>query len=255
MRVLGRRPAAPPNVARPSVSIVECPAGRRHPAFPLMCLEPGPFGSATNIGIEAASGVSARWGNRRSKRPGPVDARPGLYRGRVVSQPAGRAVRLEPWGPGDLPVLKKTLGDPEQTECLGGPESDEKLAERQVTFERLADSGTPAVRDRRHRHGRAGRIGGLLGQDPAWRRGLQDGVVSDPGPPSARHRDRRHGPGHRLGTRRRRAPIPARVPVDAHENAIARKLGFTLVEEMELELPPGIMMRCNDWCFDLEATS
>jgi hypothetical protein len=51
-------------------------------------------------------------------------------------------VRIEPWGEGDLPLLEKTLGDPEMTKHLGGPESDEKLAERQVRFERLADSGT-----------------------------------------------------------------------------------------------------------------
>jgi hypothetical protein len=32
---------------------------------------------------------------------------------------------------------------------------------------------------------------------------------------------------------------------------ICRKLGFTLVEEAELEYPPGNFMRCNDWRIDL----
>lgn len=51
-------------------------------------------------------------------------------------------VRLEPWAVGDLPLLEKTMGDPEMTVHLGGPESPEKLAERQGKYERLADSGT-----------------------------------------------------------------------------------------------------------------
>ncbi|HYB27218.1 MAG TPA: hypothetical protein VEF89_11435 [Solirubrobacteraceae bacterium] len=40
-------------------------------------------------------------------------------------------VSLEPWGPGDLPLLERRLGDPRMTEHLGGPESPEKLRERQ----------------------------------------------------------------------------------------------------------------------------
>jgi RimJ/RimL family protein N-acetyltransferase len=52
----------------------------------------------------------------------------------------GSGVRIEPWGNGDLPLLEKLMGDPEMTEHLGGPESDEKLAERQARYERLADS-------------------------------------------------------------------------------------------------------------------
>lgn len=34
------------------------------------------------------------------------------------------AVRLEPWGEGDLALLKKLMGDPEMTRHLGGPESE-----------------------------------------------------------------------------------------------------------------------------------
>src|ERR687887_95788 len=50
-------------------------------------------------------------------------------------------VRLEPWAEGDLPLLRKLLGDPEMTTYLGGPESDEKLTERQARYERLGNSG------------------------------------------------------------------------------------------------------------------
>ena len=50
------------------------------------------------------------------------------------------AVRIEPWGEGDLPLLEKLTGDPAMMEHLGGPESPEKIAERQARYER-ADSG------------------------------------------------------------------------------------------------------------------
>jgi hypothetical protein len=46
-------------------------------------------------------------------------------------------VSLEPWGSGDLPLLERLMGDPRMTEHLGGPESSEKLRERQGRYERL----------------------------------------------------------------------------------------------------------------------
>jgi GNAT superfamily N-acetyltransferase len=49
-----------------------------------------------------------------------------------------RVARIEPWGAGDLPLLVK-LNDPEMTKHLGGPESPEKLTERQSRYEK-ADS-------------------------------------------------------------------------------------------------------------------
>lgn len=47
----------------------------------------------------------------------------------------GRAVHIEPWGQGDLPLLEKTLGDPEMMEHLGGPEGPESIAQRQTGYE------------------------------------------------------------------------------------------------------------------------
>jgi RimJ/RimL family protein N-acetyltransferase len=38
---------------------------------------------------------------------------------------------------------------------------------------------------------------------------------------------------------------------NAASNAICRKLGFSLLEECQLEYPPGNLMRCNDWRFEL----
>ena len=36
-------------------------------------------------------------------------------------------------------------------------------------------------------------------------------------------------------------------------NAICAKAGFTLLEALEFEYPPGHVMRCNDWRLDLGA--
>ena len=46
-------------------------------------------------------------------------------------------VTLEPWGSRDLPLLERLMGDPRMTEHLGGPESPDKVRERQGLFERL----------------------------------------------------------------------------------------------------------------------
>lgn len=47
-------------------------------------------------------------------------------------------VALEPWGRGDLPLLKRLMGDPCMTAHLGGPEGPDKLRKRQDRYERLA---------------------------------------------------------------------------------------------------------------------
>src|SRR5262249_55795992 len=49
----------------------------------------------------------------------------------------GATVTLEAWGSGDLPLLERLMGDPRMTEHLGGPETPEKLRERQSRYERL----------------------------------------------------------------------------------------------------------------------
>src|SRR5579859_2809122 len=55
--------------------------------------------------------------------------------------PDQSAVRIEPWDEGDLPLLKRLLGDPAMTMYLGGPESDEQLIKRQARYEQLTKSG------------------------------------------------------------------------------------------------------------------
>lgn len=165
-------------------------------------------------------------------------------------------VRLEPWGEGDLPILEKTLGDPEMTKYLGGPESDEKLAERQRTFERLADSGT----------GRMFKVvdeatGEPVGSVGYWDRTEGGEEVYETGwfvIPEFQ--------GRGIATSATALVIARARSEEKHQyfyaypsvenlpsNAICRKLGFTLVEEREFEYPPGSFMRCSVWRLDLLA--
>src|SRR5437762_11239231 len=53
-------------------------------------------------------------------------------------------IALVPWGAGDLPLLERLVGDPAMMTHLGGPESPEKIRERQARYEGI-DSAYKAV--------------------------------------------------------------------------------------------------------------
>jgi RimJ/RimL family protein N-acetyltransferase len=165
-------------------------------------------------------------------------------------------VHLEPWGAGDLPLLEKLLGDPAMTEHLGGPESREKLAERQARYERLPESG----------RGRMFKIvddatGEPVGSVGYWEREWRDDRVYETGwsvLPAFQGRGIAAAATAQAielaRAERKHRFFHAYPSVDnAPSNAICRKLGFTLVEEMEFEYPSGSgnVMRCNDWRLDL----
>lgn len=164
------------------------------------------------------------------------------------------AVRLEPWGEGDLPLLEKLLGDAAMTQHLGGPESPEQLAERQKRYERLAESGK----------GRCFKIvdeaiGEAVGSVVYWERTWRDEDVYEIGwsvlPPFQGRGIGAKGTGLAIAAAdsdRKRRFLHAFPSVDnAPSNAICRKLGFTLVEECEFEYPKGSFMQCSDWRLDL----
>jgi RimJ/RimL family protein N-acetyltransferase len=163
-------------------------------------------------------------------------------------------IRIEPWAAGDLPLLKQTMGAPELTVYLGGPENDEKLAERQVKYERLADSG----------EGRMFKIvdpetGESIGSVGYWDKEWLGESVYEIGWFVIK---RAQGRGiatiaTRLAIARARGEgkhrfIHAFPSVEnPPSNAICRKLGFTLMGEHEFEFPKGHFMHCNDWRLDL----
>ena len=164
------------------------------------------------------------------------------------------AIRLEPWGHGDLPLLRRLMGDPEMTKHLGGPESEEKIAERQGRYEAAADSGTTwvfkVVDDVTDE---------AVGSVAYWEREWRGGDVWEIGWSVLPEHQRRGIAGrataqaldHARGRGRHRF-VHAYPSVDnAPSNAICRKLGFELLGETEFEYPKGSFMRCNDWRFDL----
>lgn len=164
-------------------------------------------------------------------------------------------VGLEPWGEGDLPLVQELMGDPAMTEHLGGPESPEKLADRQHRYEQLADSGK----------GRMLKIveeaGAAAGSVGYWEKDWRGEVVYEIGwmvLPGFQGRGIA-GQATRQAIAMARADgkrrfLHAFPSVDnAPSNAICRKLGFTLLGECDFELPPGHWMRCNDWRLDLQA--
>jgi RimJ/RimL family protein N-acetyltransferase len=158
-------------------------------------------------------------------------------------------VRLEPWGAGDLELLRKLLGDAAMMEHLGGPESPEKIAERQGRYE-LPDSKQFKIVD----SGGAG-----VGWVGYWEREWDGEQVYEIGwsvLPATQGR----GIGAAataLAIERARAERSHRLlfaypSVDnAPSNAICRKLGFTLLGASEFEYPKGSFMRCNNWRLEL----
>ncbi|HEY7399517.1 MAG TPA: GNAT family N-acetyltransferase [Actinomycetota bacterium] len=164
------------------------------------------------------------------------------------------SVRLEPWGPGDLHILERTLGDAAMTTFIGGPETAEKLAERQGRFERLEESGT----------GHMFKIvdvatGEAMGSVGYWDRVEPDGEVYEAGwfvmtefqGRGVASAAAELAIAHARAERKHRYLHAYPSVENAASNALCRKLGFRLVREQEFEYPPGTFMRCNDWRLDL----
>jgi len=167
-------------------------------------------------------------------------------------------VRIEPWGAGDLPLLEQTMGDPEFTKHLGGPESHEKLVERQARYERLADSGT----------GRMFKIvdaatGEAVGSVGYWERTWHGEPVYEIGwgvlPAFQGRGIASAATAQAIAVARADGKyrfLHAFPSVDnPPSNALCRRLGFSLVEAYEFEYPVGSFMRCNDWRLDLSASN
>ncbi|MEV0447289.1 GNAT family N-acetyltransferase [Streptomyces sp. NPDC050600] len=182
-------------------------------------------------------------------------------------------VRLEPWSEEDFWLLR-AMNAPELMEHLGGPETEEQLAARQLRYERL--SADP------DRAGCMFRIVLLPEEKAAGAIGFWE-HVEDPGTPSTPDAagtpstpDTPGTPGTSVyetgwtvlpGFQGRgvataatlavveRARAEGRFPhlhaypstENAPSNAVCRKAGFTLLTEREFEYPPGRRMRCNDW--------
>jgi len=163
-------------------------------------------------------------------------------------------VTLERWGSGDLPLLERLMGDPRMTEHLGGPESPDKLRERQVRYER-AESG-----DRMFKIVDVA-SGAGIGSVGFWTKEWHNEQVYEVGWMVVPEFQGRGVAGAATGQAIELAKrdnehrsMHAFPNVDnAPSNAICRQLGFELLEACEFEFPKGHWMTCNDWRLDLRA--
>jgi RimJ/RimL family protein N-acetyltransferase len=156
-------------------------------------------------------------------------------------------VALERWGPGDLGLLERLVGDEAMMEHLGGAETPERIAERQARYER--DPGClKIVAD-----------GGDAGWVGFWERVWQGETVYELGwavLPGAQGRGvakaaTRLALEAARGTGRCREAHAFPGVENAASNALCQRLGFTLLDAVEFEYPPGQRMRCNDWRIEL----
>ena len=159
-------------------------------------------------------------------------------------------MRIEPWGEGDRALLEKLLGDPEMTTHLGGPESPEKLTERQARYEVAGSRQYKILVD-----------GDDAGWAGYWEREWHREHVYEMGwsvLPRFQGRRVATTATRRLidiaraeGTLRSVHAYPSIE--NAPSNAICRRLGFELIGEYQFEYPKGHFMRCSDWRLDLFA--
>jgi RimJ/RimL family protein N-acetyltransferase len=166
--------------------------------------------------------------------------------------PSRPAIRVEPWGAEDLPLLALCVGEESMMGHLGGPESAAKIAERQARYERPGSGQFKIVVLPGEQ--RAGWVGywerewqGEQTYEIGWAvipqfqgRGIAGAAAGEALAAAAAQA------GHRY--------VHAYPGVEnVASNAVCRRLGFVLLGACEVEYPPGSSMACNDWRFDLLA--
>lgn len=163
-------------------------------------------------------------------------------------------VHLEPWTEHDLPLLTRLLGDPRMTEHLGGPESPQKLAERQERYTRLAAIGPECMY----------RIVVTATGQPVGSVGLWESTDHGVAVYETGWSVLPEYQGQGIATAATAQVIDIARQQHKHRylhaypavlnhpsNAVCRKLGFTLLGSEEAEYPPGTPFHCNNWRLDL----
>ncbi|MEU4231696.1 GNAT family N-acetyltransferase [Nonomuraea sp. NPDC026600] len=162
-------------------------------------------------------------------------------------------VRLEPWSQGDLELLRR-LNDPEMTEHLGGPETEDQVVARHERYLKLDAPGLGAMFSVvvEPELESAGSIG-------YWEREWQGETVYETGwgvLPEFQGRGIATAAAVAVAAKARAEGRNRHLhayPSVGHSasNAICRKAGFTFVGEVDFEYPAGHPIRCNDWRLQL----
>lgn len=163
-------------------------------------------------------------------------------------------VYIRPWTKEDLPLLERLMGDPNMTLYIGGPETKEKIYKRHERYCRDSDLEQNPM------------FAVLLGPENIktgsigyWEKEWKGRPIWETGWSILPEFQ-----GYGIATRAialviRRAQLEGKYrflhafpSVDnIASNAVCRKAGFTLEEEVNFEYPPGHLMQCNDWKLDL----
>jgi len=159
---------------------------------------------------------------------------------------------LRPWAEDDLALLEKLLGDPDMMVHLGGPESSEQILKRHQRYLRLPETDHMFKIVWGPNSEAAGSIG-------FWEKTWHDQLVYETGwsiLPAYQ--------GRGIATKAAEVVIEQARLEHRHQfmhafpsvsnpasNAICRKVGFSLIEECQVEYPPGNFLIVNDWRFDL----
>jgi RimJ/RimL family protein N-acetyltransferase len=163
-------------------------------------------------------------------------------------------VALRPWSNQDLPLLERLRSAPAMNEHLGGPETPGKIRERHERYRAMADTGEGrmfviVIGPPAEPVGSVGYREREWEGKPVWEMGwnvlpeFQGRGIATRAVATAIERAR---------AERKHRFVHAFPSVDnLPSNAVCRKVGFTLVGEVDFEYPPGIFMRSNDWSFDL----
>jgi RimJ/RimL family protein N-acetyltransferase len=164
--------------------------------------------------------------------------------------------RLETWTDADLSLLRQA-NTPEMMAHLGGPESEDQLLGRHQRYLQLTDPGAGQMLAVVLPDGR--RVGIIGYWERAWKHGhiYETGWHVLPG-----------FQGRGIATAAARAVSALARAQNRHRhlhafpavghpasNAVCRKAGFTLLDETDIEYPPGSIMRCNDWQLELERST
>jgi RimJ/RimL family protein N-acetyltransferase len=162
---------------------------------------------------------------------------------------------LRPYGPDDLELQVRLLGDAATMEHLGGPETREQIERRHERYLRMTDpaDGLQLVIETSD-----GTAAGTIGY---WTKAWRDATVGETGwfvLPGFRGRGLATAGLQALLARL--AALPETRPLHAFpavdnppSNAVCRKAGFELLEALDFEYPKGSFLRCNDWRYRFSA--
>lgn len=163
-------------------------------------------------------------------------------------------IELVKWEAGDRWLIDATMGEPAMTEYLGGPEPNEKRAERHKRYLDLTDKGSAGMMKIVQRSD--GRAVGSIGY---WMTTWDEVEIFEMGwavLPEFQGRGIATDATlltielARADGRRRYLHAFPNVE-NLASNGICRKAGFTNLGEVQAEFPPGHPMTCNNWRFDL----